>query len=98
MARWDQAAAPWLACAGLPLGVASWGALGDGGGACASPFVILSGAKDLLSSAGAAWGEDPSAALPPQDDKERRHWRLGMTGEGVLAPQDDGGKDIGVSG
>ena len=54
MARWDQAAAPWLTCAGLPLGVASWGALGDGGGACASPFVILSGAKDLLSAAGAA--------------------------------------------
>ena len=53
MARWDQAAAPWLACAGLPLGVASWGALGDGGGACAFPFVILSGAKDLLSAAGA---------------------------------------------
>ena len=26
MARWDQAAAPWLTCAGLPLGVASWGA------------------------------------------------------------------------
>ena len=57
MARWDQAAAPWLTCAGLPLGVASWGALGDGGGACASPFVILSGAKDLLSAAGAAWEE-----------------------------------------
>ena len=28
MARWDQAAAPWLTCAGLPLGVASWGAAG----------------------------------------------------------------------
>ena len=68
-------------------------------GACASPFVILSGAKDILSAAGAAWGgEDPSAALPPQDDREKQHWRLGMTGEGVLAPQDDGGKDIGVSG
>ena len=43
-------------------------------------------------------GKDPSAALPPQDDKERRHWCLRMTGEGVLAPQDDGGKGIGVSG
>ena len=30
------------------------GLLGDGGGAYASPFVILSGAKELLSAAGAA--------------------------------------------
>ena len=67
-------------------------------GACASPFVILSGAKELLSAAGAAWGEDPSAALPPQDDKERRLCRLRMTGEGALAPRDDGKKGIGVSG
>ena len=37
MARWDQAAAPWLTCAGLPLGVASWGALGDGGGGLRLP-------------------------------------------------------------
>ena len=57
MARWDQAAAPWLACAGLPLGLASCGGcLETAAGACASPFVILSGAKDLLSAAEAAWG------------------------------------------
>ena len=84
MARWDQAAAPWLTCAGLPLGVASWGALGDGGEACASPFVILSGAKELLSAAGAAWGKDPSAASPSQDDRERRYWRLEMTGRSSI--------------
>ena len=60
----------------------------DGGEACASPFVILSGAKDLLSSAGAAWG---GKIL-------RRLCRLRMTGEGALAPRDDGKKGIGVSG
>ena len=67
-------------------------------GACASPFVILSGAKDLLSSAGAAWGEDPSAALPPQDDKERQHWCLRMMEGRTLASQDDGGKGLVGSG
>ena len=85
MARWDQAAAPWLACAGLPLGLASCGGcLETAAGACASPFVILSGAKELLSAAGAAWGKDPSAASPPQDDRERQHWCLRMTRRGSI--------------
>ena len=63
-------------------------------GACASPFVILSGAKDILSAAGAAWGgKDPSAALPPQDDRERRHWFLRMTeGRALWARGDERGR------
>ena len=72
MARWDQAAAPWLTCAGLPLGLASWGALGDGGGGLRFP-VCHPERSEGASFGGRSGlrGKDPSAASPPQDDRRR---------------------------